>query len=228
MNSVYNHMTATQLEAFNNAVLYGFAPTYDCMANRINWAYNERTINDVASKALTNGIFGEQSFIKNYENIASDLRERIFNLEDVIGSLREQLEEITLSIDAASTLANTMDVNVIQDISAARKDELESAQYYYYVVIRDRSEKRNSPIIASLYRTEIGNIQNSRFIKDLVEVPYENRHTLAGLVADHSEVKQIGISLVIIPTHMHHKVSHKPFAKHFDVFEDLEVLKELN
>lgn len=219
MNTVYSYMTETQLDALRRATDCGFVPTYECMANRIWWAHNEEIVANMAEKACADGLFGEQVFIKQQESLAQELADRIYNLEEIIASLRRQVEELNLTIDAAKMLATSMTADTIQTIAAERKNDLASAEYIYYIAICSHCDTRKAPIAAALYRVEVGNVDNIRFVKDLIEVEYEHRNTLADRLAKHPEVFAKDITHVIFYSNMDNKLSKKPFMKHFELIE---------
>ena len=222
MNSVYSYMTQNQLDALKRATDCGFVPPYDCMANRIWWAHNEAIVDNMAEKACVDGLFGEQIFIKQQETIAQELSDRIYNLEEIIATLRGEVEELNLTIDAAKMLATSEDAATIQKIATERKNDLSSAEYIYYIAICSHYDTKKAPIAAALYRVEVNNPDNYRYVKDLIEVDYEERNTLADQVAKHPEVFAKDISHVIFHSNMDNKISKKPFMKHFEIIEYLD------
>lgn len=222
MNSVYTYLNNAQIEALRRATSCGFAPPRDCMANRIDWAYNEDVVNEMTEKAYTDGLFGEQIFIQQQEALVAELSQRIYDLQNVISSFREQVDELNLTIDAAKMLAASMDLDVIQKVSDVRKEDLSAAEYIYYVAIISHYDYRKAPIAAALYKMELGNLSNIRFVKDLIEVEYEERNTLADRLAEHPEIKARGINQVIFASGMGNRISQKPFKKHFEVVEYVE------
>lgn len=222
MNSVYSYMTKTQIDALRRAMDCGFIPPYECMANRIFSAYNENVVNDMATKASKEGLFGEQTFIMQQEALADELSQRICNLEEVIVSFRERIEEIMLAVDAAKMLATEMDTNTVHTIAAERKNDLSSAEYIYYIAICSHYAVKHPPIAAALYKVEVDNPNNIRYIKDLIEVDYDERNTLAAKLVEHPEVIERGITKVTFHSNMDNKLSKKPFMKRFDFVEYIE------